>query len=178
MSIVWPDILIIAIVLIASIKGFRRGFVSELSGAIAFFAALSTPWFYNGFADGQIESITHLAPGSAHVVGMFLMGLATYVLILLVAWLMNRIAKLPILNIGNSLAGAAVGFIKSAVFLWLVLYIVLFFPLSPDIRHDLHRSQLVAYLIQPDKKIDTAISSTLPWFARPFIHPYFARHQV
>ncbi|MDQ2679862.1 MAG: CvpA family protein [Candidatus Eremiobacteraeota bacterium] len=178
MSVVWPDIVIAAIVLIAVIKGFRRGFVSELSGAIAFFAALATPWFYNGFADGQITSVTHLARGSAHVIGMVLIGIATYVLVLLLAWLLNGIAKLPILNIGNSLAGAAVGFIKSAVFLWLVLYIVLFFPLSPDIRHDLHRSQLVAYLIQPDKRIDNAISSTLPWFARPFAHPYFARHQV
>lgn len=178
MRIVWPDILIVAIVLIAVIKGFRRGFVSELSGAIAFFAALTTPWLYNGFADRQIESASHLAAGSAHVVGMFLMGLATYVLVLLVAWLLNRVARLPILNIGNSLAGAAVGFVKSAVFLWLLLYIVLFFPLSPDIRHDLHRSQLVAYLIQPDKKIDDAIGSTLPWFARPFVHPYFARHRV
>ena len=31
----WPDLLIGAIVLFGALKGFKRGFVSELTGAIA-----------------------------------------------------------------------------------------------------------------------------------------------
>ena len=77
--------------------------------------------------------MTKLGPGSAHVVGMFGTGLLTYVVILVVARLLGTIAKLPVLGIGNALGGALIGFAKGAILLWLVLFIALFFPLSP--RH-------------------------------------------
>ena len=50
-GIPWPDILIAIILLISIYKGFSRGFVSELGGAVAVVAALITPWYYNGSFD-------------------------------------------------------------------------------------------------------------------------------
>jgi uncharacterized membrane protein required for colicin V production len=178
MSVTWPDIIIAAILAIATIKGFKRGFVSELSGAIALVLALITPWYYNGAFDPFLEKTVHLSPGSAHVVGMFATGFATYAAVLLIAWALNAVAKLPVLGFGNALFGAAVGFIKGAVLVWLILYVVLFFPLSRDLRTDLHHSTLVGYATQPNAHIDGAINGALPWFARPFAHPFFARHRV
>ena len=125
---VWPDIVILIVLAIATYKGFRRGFVSELGGAVAVTAALVTPWFYNGSLDGQIAALTKLGPGSAHVVGMFATGLLTYIVLLIVARLLGAVAKLPVLGTGNALGGAAVGFAKGAILLWLVLFIALFFP--------------------------------------------------
>ena len=174
----WPDIVILAIVGIAALKGYKRGFISELAGAIALFASIVTPFWYNGFADTQIEAFVHLGPGSAHVVGMFLTGLLTYAAIMAIAWFLNRFAKLPFLGLGNALAGGAVGVVKSAVFLAFVLWVALFFPLAPDIRADFHRSYLVGVLTAPDAKVDDAINSVLPWFARPFARPFFQRHRV
>lgn len=178
MSLAWPDLIIGAIVLIAALKGYKRGLISELAGAIALFAALITPFWYNGFADGALQSYMRLGPGSAHVVGMFAVGLATYVAVIACAWFLNRFAKLPFVGLGNAVAGAVVGLLKSAVFLWFILYVALFFPLSTDLRADLHNSRLVALLTQPDGRVDGAINSALPWFARPFLHPLFARHRV
>lgn len=175
---VWPDLVIGAIIAIAVLKGYKRGFISELAGALALFASLITPFWYNGFADATIEQYVHLGPGSAHVIGMFLTGLATYAAIMLIAALLNRFAKLPFLGLGNALAGGAVGLIKATVFLAFVLWVALFFPLSPDIRADFHRSRLVAVLTQPDDRVDGAINAVLPWFARPFARPYFDRHHV
>lgn len=174
----WPDILIAAIVLIAALKGFKRGFILELSGAIALAASLIVPWFYRGAFDGFLESVTHLGPGSAHVVAMFLVGLATYVAILLVARALNTVSRLPFIGLGNALAGGAVGIVKALVLVWLVLYVALFFPLSADIRADLHRSMLVGYVTSPNDRIDGAIIGTFPWFARPFAHYVFAHHRV
>ena len=175
---VWPDLVIAAIVLIAALKGYKRGFVSELTGVIALFAALIVPFWYNGFADATLQGYMHLGPGSTHVVAMFVVGLVTYAVVIVLAWFLNRFAKLPFLGLGNALAGGAVGFVKSVVFVWFILYVALLFPLSPDLRNDLHNSRLVALLTQPDGRIDGAITSTLPWFARPFVHPFFARHRV
>lgn len=177
-GVAWPDVVIVIVLGIATYKGYSRGFVSELGGAIAVTAALVTPWFYNGALDSQIEGITKLGPGSAHVIGMFGTGLLTYVVLLFVARLLGAIAKLPVLGIGNALGGAFVGFLKGAILLWLVLFIALFFPLSPDIRDGLHQSRLAPSLVTYDAPIDDAILSTIPWFARPFVLPYFRRHHL
>ena len=174
----WPDAVIAIVLGIATYKGYSRGFVSELGGAVAVTAALITPWFYNGFLDAQIEAVTRLGPGSAHVIGMFCTGLLTYVALLVVARLLGAIAKLPVLGIGNALGGAFVGFAKGAILLWLVLFIALFFPLSPDIREGLHDSRLAPYLVTYDAPVNDAILSTIPWFARPFVEPYFRRHHL
>jgi hypothetical protein len=104
--------------------------------------------------------------------------LGAYVGVLIVARLLGRIAKLPLLGLGNALGGAAIGFAKGAILLWLVLFIALFFPLSPDIRDSLHQSRLAPYLAIYDAPIDDAILSTIPWFARPFVMPYFRRHHL
>jgi uncharacterized membrane protein required for colicin V production len=177
-GVAWPDIVIIIVLALSTIKGYARGFVSELGGAVAVAGALTTPWFYNGAFDPQIEALLHLGPGSAHVVGMFATGLCTYIVILIVARLLGGIAKLPLLGFGNALGGALIGFAKGAILLWLILFIALFFPLSPDIREGLHQSPLASYLVTYDAQIDDAILSTIPWFARPFVLPYFRRHHL
>lgn len=177
-GVAWPDVVMVIILGIATLKGYARGFVSELGGAVAVTAALVTPWFYNGSLDPQIEQLTKLGPGSAHVVGMFATGLLTYAVLLIVARLLGTIAKLPVLGFGNALGGALIGFAKGAVLLWLVLFIALFFPLSPDIRDGLHQSHLAPYLVTYDAPLDDAILSTVPWFARPFVMPYFRRHHL
>ena len=175
---VWPDILIGAVLGIAALKGYKRGFITELSGAVALALSLITPWFYNGAFDGTLENAMHLGPGSAHVVALFLVGIATYVAVLLVARVLNSVANLPVLGLGNALAGAAIGFLKGAIGVWVILYIALFFPLSRDIRADLHRSTLVGYITRPNAMVDERIIATLPWFARPYVQPVFARHRV
>jgi uncharacterized membrane protein required for colicin V production len=174
----WPDLVIGAIALIAALKGFKRGFISELSGAIALILSFVTPWWYNGAFDSTLERFVHLGPGSAHVVGMFLTGIGTYVVVLTIARLLNTVTKLPFLGIGNALAGAAIGLAKAAVGLWIVLYVALLFPLAPDIRADFHKSPAIHVLTINDDRVDGAITATLPWFVRPFAHRYFSRHQV
>src|SRR5579864_4547572 len=56
----WPDILVLALVALAALKGFKRGFIRELSGAVALVVGLAVPWFYNGAFDRIVENTTHL----------------------------------------------------------------------------------------------------------------------
>jgi uncharacterized membrane protein required for colicin V production len=177
-SIGWPDLLIGVILLIGLAKGFSRGFVSELGGAVAVVAALITPWYYNGAFDPWLEKNVHLGTGSAHVVGMFLTGFITYVIVIAASWVLTNIAKLPILNVGNALGGAAIGLCKGAFLVWLVLFVALYFPLSHDIRKDLHGSKLAPFFTQENHTIDGAIVATVPTFARPYLQPYLERHHV
>jgi len=177
-ALAWPDIVIGAVMLLAAYRGFTRGFIAELSGAVALAAALVSPWFYNGSFDSSLGHIAHLGPGSSHVLGMVLTGLIVYAIVIAAASVLNRFAKLPFVNVGNSAAGAVVGFAKGAILFWVILYVALFFPLSRDLRADLHRSHLPAYLTEPDAAIDRVVLATVPWFAKPVLWPYFKRHHV
>lgn len=174
----WVDTLIVVILLIGMMKGFARGFVGELGGVVAVVAALIAPWYYNGSFDQWLEKNVHLGQGSAHVVGMFLTGLLTYIIVLAVAWVVGRIAKLPFFNIFNSGGGAIVGLLKSAVLIWFILFVALYFPLSKDLRYDLHKSLLAYTFVNPDPTIDKNIRSVIPWYARPAMQPYFSRHHL
>lgn len=174
----WPDIVIGAVVIVGALKGCKRGFVSELSGAIALAVAIVAAFRYDGDWDGVVASLLHLGPGSAHVVGMCLFAGAAYAITVALGVVLGRIAKLPLIGIGNALLGACVGAVKACVLLWAVLYVALFFPLSPDLRADLHRSTLVALLTVPNAQLDGSMRASLPWYVRPFEHGLFARHRV
>ncbi|HXP94835.1 MAG TPA: CvpA family protein [Candidatus Binatia bacterium] len=174
----WPDIVIVAFALIAALRGWKRGFVSELAGFVALALGLWAGYRYDGVFDATIAGLTHLGPGSAHVVGMAATAFLVYAALLIASLLLGRVAKLPVLGLGNSIAGGALGIIKAGLVTWAVLYIALFFPLSPDLRSDLHRSPFVAYITQSNAQLDGAIEHQMPWFIRPFVSPLFAHHRV
>ena len=174
----WPDVVILGIALVFAFKGFKKGFVSELAGAVALFIAIIAAFRYGGTWDGIAASLTGLGPGSAHVIAMVAFAILVYAIVMLIAWGLGRIARLPVLGIGNSIAGAIVGAGKAVVGAWAVLYVLLFFPLSGDLRADLHRSQVVQLVTQPNAEVDAAFKGLLPWFIKPLMAPIFAHHKA
>lgn len=178
MTPAWPDYVIGAILVVGGFSGFRRGFVGELTGAIALVVAIVAAFRYGGEWDGFVGAFTHLGPGSTHVLGLCLFGAFAYAVTVAFGVLLGRVAKLPLIGIANALLGACVGVVKAAVLVWAALYIALFFPLSPDLRADLHRSTLVAFLTSPNEGLDGSVRSQLPWYVKPFGQGLFNRHRV
>jgi len=178
MSMTWPDLVIGAICLLFALKGWKRGFVSELAGAVALGVAIVAAFWYTGSLDDIAQSLTHTGSGSAHVIGMVAFSLLVYLACMALSLLLGRFAKLPIIGTGNAILGSVVGVCKALVGIWVVLYVVLFFPLSRDLRDDLHHSSLVAFVAQPNPGVDSALRGTLPWFVKPLVIPLFDRHRV
>ncbi len=174
----WPDFLIAAALLIGAIKGWRKGFIGELAGVIALILALLMPWFYRGGLDGTLATLLHVWSPAAHVVAMVLIGIATYAAVLLVAHAVGAILRLPFLGTGNAAAGAAIGLLKAALLVWIVLYVALFFPLSAGIRSALHASTFTRMIAGENDRIDDSLIGVLPPFARPFAQPIFDRHRI
>ncbi len=178
MTLAWPDLIIGGITVFFAVKGFQKGFVSELSGAVAVFVAIVAAFRYNGSLDGLVTAFTGLTHGSAHAVGLLIFAIIAYAIVMLLAWLLGRIAKLPVVGIANGAAGALLGACKALFGAFVVLYVVLFFPLPGDLRADLHRSVLVALVTQPDRPVDDAVRGLMPWFVRPLADPFFKNHHV
>lgn len=176
--ITWPDLVIAAIALLFALKGWKRGFVAEIGGFIALAAAFWAALRYPGTFDQTVRALTGLGEGSAHVIGMFAFAIIVYIALMVVSAVLSRIAKLPVIGIGNGFGGALIGVVKALLGTWAVLYIALFFPLTPDLRGDLHHSQIVAVVTQENPQIDKFVRTTMPWFVRPLVQPLFARHRV
>ncbi len=174
----WPDIVIIAVLAIAAIKGFARGLLSELGGVVAVLLAVAVPLYYNGMLDSIFEKTLKMNAGSAHITGMIVTGLIVYGVIVLLLWVISRYTELPALGAGNAVGGGIIGFVKGAILLWVILFIALLFPLSTSVRTDLHRSHLVAILAQQNKRVDNAIYNRLPDLAKPLVKPILERQQV
>jgi uncharacterized membrane protein required for colicin V production len=174
----WPDLVIGGIALFFAVKGFAKGFVSELTGAVAFFVAIVAGFEYAGSFDAIVQSTTGLGVGSAHVVGLVSYAILFYAGVLVAGWLVGRLAKLPVFNIANAVGGAVVGAAKALFVAAFVLYVGLFFPLTPDLRADLHRSMLAQFVTLPDHGIDTTFRSWMPWWMQGATEPFFARHHV
>jgi uncharacterized membrane protein required for colicin V production len=177
-TLAWPDLIIGGITIFFAIKGFQKGFVSELAGAVAVFVAIVAAFRYTGSLDGIVTSITRLTNGSAHAVGLLIFAIVAYAIVMLIAWLLGRVAKLPMLGIVNGVAGALLGACKALFGAFLVLYVILFFPIPGDLRTDLHHSALVSLVTQPDASVDDAVRGLMPWFVRPLVAPFFSRHHV
>lgn len=174
----WPDIAIGFVVVFGALKGFKRGFVNELAGAVAIVFALVAAFAYTGAWDSFVHDRTHVGPGSAHVVGMVAYAAAAYFVVLALGAALSAVARLPLIGTANALLGALVGILKAAIFMWAILYVALFFPLSHDVRDELHRSRFVAILQQPNAGLDETVRASLPPFVRPFAGSMFSRHRV
>ncbi len=176
MTLTWPDVVIAFIVLFGALRGFKRGLVRELAGAIALVFAITAGFRYPGIWDGFVRERFGLGFAAAHVVGMLAYAAAAYAIVLALGAALSMVAKLPLIGIGNALLGALVGAAKAGVVVWAMLYVALFLPLAPSVRADLHRSQLVAILRQPTRRLDAALRSSLPSFLQPMADSLFAQH--
>jgi membrane protein required for colicin V production len=173
----WADVAIFVVLAFTTYRGYSRGFISELAGIVALVAALVVPWYYNGVLDDPIHG-AGIAMPIAHLIGMAISSIAAYTVVLIVARLLGRVKKIPILGFGNALGGAAVGLLKGAILVWLVLFIALFFPLTVPIRSSLHHSKIAPYFVSYDATIDRAVESAIPSFVLPYVMPFFQRHHV
>jgi uncharacterized membrane protein required for colicin V production len=178
MTLTWPDIVIGGLALVLALRGWKRGFVSELVGVVALFVAIVAAIRYPGSLDDVAERYAHAGPGAAHIIGMAIFASAVYLAIVALGWIFGRFAKLPVISLGNSTAGALVGAFKALVGAWAVLYVALFFPLPHDLRVDLRRSTAVSIITQPNGQVDALMRGALPSFAKPFTDPIFTNHRV
>ncbi len=178
MSLTWPDLVIGGLALMFALKGWKRGFVSELAGAVAAFVAIVAAIRYPGSLDDLAQRYAHASAGAAHVVGMVVFAVAVYAAVMAVAWIFSRFAKLPVISFGNAIGGVLVGLTKAFVGAWAVLYVALFFPLTHDIRTDLRRSTMVGIVTQPNRTVDGLMRGALPSFVKPFADPIFTNHRV
>jgi membrane protein required for colicin V production len=174
----WVDALVFLTLAAAFWGGYRNGLVRELIGlaavVLAWFAAVA---FANPMSD-WIATVWTLAPSVARVAAFWAVFLVVFVGVRAAGWLLERIAKLPVINIVSGIGGGLAACVKAAVLLWAILFVSLFFPMDRDVRTALKTSPSAAFIESFDAPVTAAIDAALPKLARPVWHVVMKHHRL
>jgi membrane protein required for colicin V production len=174
----WVDALIILTLAAAFWGGFRNGLVRELVGLAAVVLAwIAAAAFANPAADWIATQWT-LSPSVARVVAFWTVFLIVFVGVRAAGWLLERITKLPVINILSGVGGGLVSCAKSLVLLWAILFVALFFPVDNDVRSALKTSHGAMFIEAFDEPVTAAIDAALPKLARPVWHVVMKKHHL
>lgn len=141
-------VVVVLLMLVMSIRGFKKGFVKELSGLIAlvaaFFVVAMAILFFAGIQKGNVTNSVY------SVIVLLIFGIV-YGLIRLVVNAFKILSHLPVLNLADKMLGLAAGFCEAVILVWIVFMLCenhYLGPVSQYVQHDLAESDILQLVYQ------------------------------
>ena len=119
------DIAAVAIIIILSVIGYKKGILISLLGIVSLVAAGAVSFFFSDMAIGLLGFENYAWSKPAFKVGMF--ALACVLFGVLSRWISKGVNKIPVLGKTNKILGAFLGFLQSL----LILFIISLFSSNP-----------------------------------------------
>ncbi len=129
----WIDLAVFALLAVAVFVGFRKGLVQEIVGIIALVAAFVAAVVLHQAAAGWLKGMAPAIPGHiAPTAGFMAAFLAVFLAITIAGWLLSKIIRATPLDLADKLGGMAVGLIKGALIISVLLLLLAMVPLPKD----------------------------------------------
>jgi uncharacterized membrane protein required for colicin V production len=158
---------IVAIIAIAALRGFFRGFVREAFAVLAWVAGAVVAYAFLEGLRRPIGSVLGVgSPVDAIVAGSVLF-LAAYVGVRLAGWTLHRIVRAVLLGPVDRVAGVALGGAKGAALIALVLWIAAAQRLAPSIVAPIESAPIAGVLLEVARETRDAIAGALPPSGEP-----------
>jgi membrane protein required for colicin V production len=174
----WVDALVILTLAVAFWGGYRAGVVREIIGL----AAIIIAWVLAGaFAGPFADSLgvqLGVSVAVAHLIGFWLLFLVVFAAVRAAGWLLERAATLPIVKVVSGVGGGVVASAKAVLLLWLLLFVALFFPISPDVRAAMRASPLARAIDSLDTPAYAMLESALPKTVRIVAASILKHHRL
>ncbi|MBZ9652622.1 CvpA family protein [Psychroflexus montanilacus] len=117
------DIILGILLLLGFIRGFQKGFIVELAGIVALLAGIFGGLEYGYIAEAYLEKWTDWSTSNIEIAGFFIIFIGIVVLVSIIAKVLTTIVHSIALGLINRIFGAVFGFIKTALFLFILLLI-------------------------------------------------------
>lgn len=141
------DIVIIVILGLGAIEGFRKGFLMSVLGLVGFIVAIILAFYFMDFmADWLAENVDSLNIGYP-IFAFFLIFVGTMLVINGVGWMLKKTIDMVLLGSLDKAAGLMLGVVKVAFFLSLFFYLTNMFDL--DLPKDWTRKSETMPYIEP-----------------------------
>ena len=158
----WLDLLVIIFVALAVLDGWRRGLILQTLELVAFLAAI---WFglryYANLADWLVGHY-HVSVLLAKPVAFLALWLVAEGVSFLLLWLISRVIPETVKRTRwNHLLGVVPAVAKTVVYLGVGLSILVFLPLSSDLKTGIQESRVAPALIRATSGITTWLERSL-----------------
>ncbi len=140
----WIDLAVLALLAVAVFVGFRKGLVQEIVGIAALVAAFVAAVLLSRPAAQIVRRLVSAIPEQiAPTIGFVAVFLAVFLAITVVGWLLSKMIKATPLDVADKLGGMAVGLIKGALVISVLLLLLAMVPLPKDVSDRLDRSAAI-----------------------------------
>lgn len=124
------DIIILVIVGLGAIEGYRKGFLMSILGLFGFVLAIILAFYFmDTMADWLTENVDSLSIGYP-ILAFFLIFVATMLVVNGVGWMLKKTIDMVLLGSLDKAAGLMLGAVKVAFFLSLFFYLANMFDLD------------------------------------------------
>jgi|GEM_PF-595996 len=129
MELNWLDLIILALICLSALLGFMRGFVGWALAIVGVLAAIVLAFlFYNTAGEFFIRHRVVADKSVATIGGFILVFLGSYVVLVIIGWVVKLIVKALSLRwldmIAGGLAGVISGILLSAVLVWALGFVM------------------------------------------------------
>lgn len=171
MTFNWIDIIVVVVVVLMAIQGLRRGFIRE---ALAIIAILAAFFLASAWHKLLSISISWLFPEkTVYIISFFVIWVVMYLALELVGSVLSRILKgLMVIPTLDTLGGIALGAIRGAIVIWLILILGLAIPLPQATSKELKASKAVKWFSPLIEKTYTQAIKLLPKDI-PYVKEFF-----
>ena len=174
----WVDALVFLTLAVAFWGGYRAGVVRELIGL----AAIVIAWVLAGAFAGPFSDALGVQLGVsvsvAHLIGFWLLFLVVFAAVRAGGWLLEKFASLPIVKVVSGIGGGIVAAAKSVLLLWFLLFVALFFPMSPEVRTAMRSSPSARAIDSLDTPAYAMLESALPRSVRVVASSILKHHRL
>lgn len=140
----WIDLAVLILLAVAVFIGFRKGLVQEIVGIAALVAAFVAAVLFNRPAANLLRGVVPAIPEQiAPTVGFIIVFLAVFLAITIAGWLMSKLIKATPLDLADKLGGMAVGLLKGALIISVLLLLLAMVPLPKDVSARMDRSAVI-----------------------------------
>lgn len=156
------DIIIIVLFLYGIIRGYKKGLIKSLLNFINFFISsiisfmLTRRIFLLIASTINIDDIVknndffskniNLSENQMKIILFFIFFISVKFIIRIIFRLLNKISKLPLINISNSFLGGILGFLQVYTVLLIFIYIIMTFKVNEILYYEINKSMLSNFI--------------------------------
>ncbi|MDD4764487.1 MAG: CvpA family protein [Atribacterota bacterium] len=138
----------LVIILFNVFLGFKRGIIAEVLTLVGLIAVIFIAIFWYADLSSFLMKQFKWNQPLSHILSFILIFIAVIMTFRLFEYLLSHITALLLLNWINNLGGALFGFIRGAIIVGLLLFIVNFIPLPLEINYQIKESIFAEFFLK------------------------------
>lgn len=159
MTINLLDIILLIPLLLFAWNGYRKGFIVEVASLAALILGLYVAFFFSDFAAEMLNNLFDINQKYVAVFAFLITFIVVIFLVLTVGKIVQKFVDILLLGFLNKLAGAVFGFLKGALLLSILIFVINYFDYGEYIIKKEEREKSIFF--EPIESIAPALYSWL-----------------